>query len=64
MVTKGRHNFPSPLDEENFNHIISACVSIGLAMNTGRGVNISCDRCFFIAFDNKFIKGCFIKNFY
>ena len=29
--------------EKFFNHIISACVNIGLPVNRGRGVNIGCD---------------------
>ena len=49
---------------KNANHIISTCVTIG------RGVNIGCDRCFYIAFNNtlkvvlirSFIKEVLLKN--
>ena len=57
------NNFKTPLgkvDELSFlllseisNHIISACVNIGFYVNIGRGVNVGCDRCFYIAFINK-----------
>ena len=55
----------SVLVAEKSNHIISACVNIG------PGVNISCDICFYIAFNNKlhcylitrFIKRCFKNEF-
>ena len=33
-------------------HIISACVNIGLPVNIGRDMNIRCDRCFYVTFNN------------
>ena len=33
-------------------HIISACVNIGLPVNIGCGMNIRCDRCFYVTFNN------------
>ena len=36
------------------NHIVSACVNIGLPVNIGRGVNIGCGRCLYIALNNAF----------
>ena len=43
-----------PLVAKQTNHIISTCVNRGLPVNIGRGVNIGCDRCFYISFNDTF----------